>query len=183
MPHGDYNRVYILAASSGPDRNVAFQIGGHADSLKIENWGGFIGQWDDRQWIAKEKPRGRFCSRRNDATNRDERKRTRKQKATCRAMPPRTRRRDECRSSPPLRTATGRTAGARRAGSSPSNRTTRKISPNPKQRTCQSAPRARRTGLSGGLARLSTKGAVHHTKNAPSAEASRASRDLWDRTS
>jgi len=54
LPHGDYNRVYILAASSGPDQTADFQIGNHADTLKVENWGGFIGQWDDRQWIAKD---------------------------------------------------------------------------------------------------------------------------------
>ena len=54
LPRGDYNRVYILAASSGPDQSADFRVGDHADSLKIEDWGGFIGQWDDRQWIAKD---------------------------------------------------------------------------------------------------------------------------------
>ena len=54
LPQGDYNRVYVLAASAGPDQNAVFKVGDKADSLKIENWGGFIGQWDDRQWIAKD---------------------------------------------------------------------------------------------------------------------------------
>jgi alpha-mannosidase len=54
LPHGDYNRVYVLAAATGPDEEAAFKVGGHADTLKVEDWGGFIGQWDDRQWIAKD---------------------------------------------------------------------------------------------------------------------------------
>ncbi|HUY80758.1 MAG TPA: glycoside hydrolase family 38 C-terminal domain-containing protein [Acidobacteriaceae bacterium] len=54
LPHGDYNRVYILAAATGPDQEAAFKVGDHADTLKVEDWGGFIGQWDDRQWIAKD---------------------------------------------------------------------------------------------------------------------------------
>lgn len=54
LPHGDYNRVYVLAAAAGPDQEAAFKVGDHADTVKVENWGGFIGQWDDRQWIAKD---------------------------------------------------------------------------------------------------------------------------------
>ena len=54
LPHGDYNRVYVLAAAAGPDQEAAFKIGSHADTVKVEDWGGFIGQWDDRQWIAKD---------------------------------------------------------------------------------------------------------------------------------
>jgi alpha-mannosidase len=54
LPHGDYNRVYILAASSGPDQEASFKLGDHSDSLNVEDWGGFIGQWNDRQWVAKD---------------------------------------------------------------------------------------------------------------------------------
>jgi alpha-mannosidase len=54
LPRGDYNRVYILAAATGPDQEAAFKIGDHADTIKVEDWGGFIGQWDDRQWVAKD---------------------------------------------------------------------------------------------------------------------------------
>src|SRR5580692_2382224 len=79
-------------------------------------------------------------------------------------MAPRMRRRGECGSSPPLRAATGRTAEARRAGSKPSKRTTTIMSPKPKRSTRQSAGRASRAGLSGGLTRLSTKGADHPRK-------------------
>jgi len=54
LPHGNYNRVYVLAAAAGPDQQTTFKVGGHADTVMVEDWGGFIGQWDDRQWIAKD---------------------------------------------------------------------------------------------------------------------------------
>ncbi len=50
LPAGDYNRVYILAASAKGDQKAAFEVGGKKVELNIEDWGGFIGQWDDRQW-------------------------------------------------------------------------------------------------------------------------------------
>ena len=55
LPAGSYyNRVYVLAASAGGDQRAAFQVGDKPVDLDIEDWGGFIGQWDDRQWVAKE---------------------------------------------------------------------------------------------------------------------------------
>jgi alpha-mannosidase len=50
LPPGGYNRVYILAASAKGDQKTAFEIGGKKVELNIEDWGGFIGQWDDRRW-------------------------------------------------------------------------------------------------------------------------------------
>ncbi|HLY42808.1 MAG TPA: glycoside hydrolase family 38 C-terminal domain-containing protein [Terracidiphilus sp.] len=50
LPAGDYNRVYVIAASDDGDQSAAFHVGAHADTLNIENWGGFIGQWDTRIW-------------------------------------------------------------------------------------------------------------------------------------
>lgn len=50
LPAGHYNRVYILAASADGDQTAAFELGGKATNLTIEDWGGFIGQWDDRTW-------------------------------------------------------------------------------------------------------------------------------------
>ncbi|QHN03035.1 alpha-mannosidase [Granulicella sp. WH15] len=49
LPVGDFNRVYILAAGDG-DQQAQFHIGGKAVTLNVENWGGFIGQWDTRLW-------------------------------------------------------------------------------------------------------------------------------------
>jgi alpha-mannosidase len=50
LPAGDFNRVYLLAASADGDRKAAFDAGGETAELTIENWGGFIGQWDTRLW-------------------------------------------------------------------------------------------------------------------------------------
>jgi alpha-mannosidase len=47
---GEHNRIYILAASSDGDRRAEFKLGGRAVELNIEDWGGFIGQWDTRLW-------------------------------------------------------------------------------------------------------------------------------------
>jgi alpha-mannosidase len=44
----------VLAASAGDDERVAFRIGEQPVDLTIQNWGGFIGQWDDRQWKQTE---------------------------------------------------------------------------------------------------------------------------------
>jgi alpha-mannosidase len=56
LPAGHYNRAYILAASADGDQNAKFVVGSKEFQLNIQNWGGFIGQWDDRQWIAKDTP-------------------------------------------------------------------------------------------------------------------------------
>jgi alpha-mannosidase len=54
LPRGNYNRVYVLAAAIDGDQEATFRVGNRDDGVKIENWGGFIGQWDDRQWVAKD---------------------------------------------------------------------------------------------------------------------------------
>jgi alpha-mannosidase len=50
LPRGHYNRIYILAASANGDQKAAFGVGGKQAELNIQDWGGFIGQWDDRLW-------------------------------------------------------------------------------------------------------------------------------------
>jgi len=50
LPPGHYNRVYILASAIDGDQNGAFRIGNRVANLKIQDWGGFIGQWDTRLW-------------------------------------------------------------------------------------------------------------------------------------
>ncbi|HEX7329859.1 MAG TPA: glycoside hydrolase family 38 C-terminal domain-containing protein [Pyrinomonadaceae bacterium] len=47
-------RLYVLAASAGGDQNVAFSVGNQVTNVTIQNWTGFIGQWDDRQWKETE---------------------------------------------------------------------------------------------------------------------------------
>jgi alpha-mannosidase len=54
LPRGSFNRVYIVAASSDGDQKATFRVGKTPLDLNIQNWGGFIGQWDDRQWKTKE---------------------------------------------------------------------------------------------------------------------------------
>jgi len=54
LPAGAYRRAYVLAASADGDQLATFEIGGTKASLNIEDWGGFIGQWDDRQWSSKD---------------------------------------------------------------------------------------------------------------------------------
>ena len=52
LPSGHYNRVYVLAAAANGDQKAEFEAGGKKTELNVEDWGGFIGQWDDRQWSA-----------------------------------------------------------------------------------------------------------------------------------
>jgi alpha-mannosidase len=50
LPSGHYNRVYVLAASANGDQKAAFEVGGKKTELNVQDWGGFVGQWDDREW-------------------------------------------------------------------------------------------------------------------------------------
>jgi alpha-mannosidase len=56
LPAGEFNRVYLLAASADGDQKVAFRVGEKAVTATIQDWGGFIGQWDDRIWQSREVP-------------------------------------------------------------------------------------------------------------------------------
>lgn len=53
LPAGKYNRVYLLAAATG-DQKATFTVGDKPVELTIQDWSGFIGQWDDRKWVTKE---------------------------------------------------------------------------------------------------------------------------------
>jgi alpha-mannosidase len=50
LPAGHFNRIYILAASAAGDQQAVFHVGQQASDLDIQDWGGFIGQWDTRVW-------------------------------------------------------------------------------------------------------------------------------------
>jgi alpha-mannosidase len=55
LPEGNYyDRVYLLAAACDGDQRVSFGIGTSSAELKIQDWSGFIGQWDMRLW--KDQP-------------------------------------------------------------------------------------------------------------------------------
>jgi len=56
LPAGNFNRLYILAAATGStdpatrDVTATFKIGSTHVDLKIQDWSGYIGQWDNRTW-------------------------------------------------------------------------------------------------------------------------------------
>jgi alpha-mannosidase len=50
LPEGEFNRVYVLAASADGDQKATFEAGTNKTDLDIQDWSGYIGQWDDRQW-------------------------------------------------------------------------------------------------------------------------------------
>ena len=50
LPAGKFNRVYILAAADG-DQKGTFRVGDKSVDLNIQDWQGYIGQWDNRTWI------------------------------------------------------------------------------------------------------------------------------------
>ena len=54
LPLGKYNRVYLLAAAANSDQAATFRIGGKSIDLMIQEWTGFVGQWDDRIWKTTE---------------------------------------------------------------------------------------------------------------------------------
>jgi alpha-mannosidase len=56
LPAGKYNRVYLLAAAANGDQKATFHVGASATNLTIQEWTGFIGQWDDRIWKTTEEP-------------------------------------------------------------------------------------------------------------------------------
>ncbi|MGO8788955.1 MAG: alpha-mannosidase [Terriglobia bacterium] len=50
LPAGKFNRVFILAAADG-DQKGTFRLGDKSVELNIQDWQGYIGQWDNRTWI------------------------------------------------------------------------------------------------------------------------------------
>jgi len=53
LPSGRFSRVYILAAADGDQRGT-FRAGNNSVDLNIQDWQGFIGQWDTRTWIERK---------------------------------------------------------------------------------------------------------------------------------
>jgi alpha-mannosidase len=52
IPPG-YTRVYLLAAAADGDRDVSFKIGEKTVTQKVQDWGGYVGQWDNRLWSSE----------------------------------------------------------------------------------------------------------------------------------
>jgi len=53
LPAGKFNRVYLLAAADG-DQTATFRVGSAPVALTIQDWGGYIGQWDNRVWTRRD---------------------------------------------------------------------------------------------------------------------------------
>ncbi len=56
LPAGNFKRVHILAASADGDQPAEFTIGGAKVSATVQDWGGYIGQWDNRVWNKRQIP-------------------------------------------------------------------------------------------------------------------------------
>ncbi len=56
LPAGQFTRLYILAASADGDQRVQFRTGDKIIELTVQDWGGYIGQWDNRVWNTREEP-------------------------------------------------------------------------------------------------------------------------------
>jgi alpha-mannosidase len=48
LPGGDHNRLFLLAASAGGDSEGVFKVDDQATALRVQDWTGYIGQWDNR---------------------------------------------------------------------------------------------------------------------------------------
>jgi alpha-mannosidase len=55
LPAGAFTRVYLLAAADG-DQKATFRVGDTPVDLTIQDWGGFVGQWDNRIWKRHDEP-------------------------------------------------------------------------------------------------------------------------------
>jgi len=55
LPEGKFSRLYLLAAADG-DRKAVFKADGKPVELTVQDWGGYIGQWDNRTWNVREEP-------------------------------------------------------------------------------------------------------------------------------
>jgi alpha-mannosidase len=56
LPAGNYNRVYLLAAAANGEQKGIFKIGDKSTELSIQDWTGYVGQWDNRVWKVTEQP-------------------------------------------------------------------------------------------------------------------------------
>jgi alpha-mannosidase len=54
LPSGKFNRVYLLAAAANADQRATFRLGDQPIELTIQEWTGFVGQWDTRMWKTTE---------------------------------------------------------------------------------------------------------------------------------
>jgi alpha-mannosidase len=56
LPEGSYRRAYVLAASADGDVKATFRAGETPVELTVPDWGGYLGQWDNRVFNVKQEP-------------------------------------------------------------------------------------------------------------------------------
>jgi alpha-mannosidase len=56
LPDGNFTRLYLLAAAANSDQTETFRVGDQQTELTIQNWSGYIGQWDNRSWNTRQEP-------------------------------------------------------------------------------------------------------------------------------
>jgi len=55
LPAGPVDTLYVLAAADG-DQRATFRLDDRPVDVTIHSWTGYIGQWDNRVWKAREEP-------------------------------------------------------------------------------------------------------------------------------
>jgi alpha-mannosidase len=50
LPDGKFTRIYLLMAAANGDQKATFLLGEKPVELLVQDWGGYIGQWDNREW-------------------------------------------------------------------------------------------------------------------------------------
>lgn len=88
LPGGEFNRIALLIAAS-KDQPATFEVDGKKIELTIQDWGGYVGQWDNRIWkdgsdnwteryagldpgYTKRAPVAWFCSHRHNSDGENE---------------------------------------------------------------------------------------------------------------
>jgi alpha-mannosidase len=55
LPSGKFQRLYLLAAATDGDQKAVFKVGNAPVELTVQNWGGYIGQWENRIWNSRSR--------------------------------------------------------------------------------------------------------------------------------
>ncbi|MEK6701381.1 MAG: glycoside hydrolase family 38 C-terminal domain-containing protein [Planctomycetota bacterium] len=53
LPSGEFDRLYLLAASSDGDVNTSVEVDGKKVDARFRDWSGMLGQWDRRIWLGE----------------------------------------------------------------------------------------------------------------------------------
>jgi alpha-mannosidase len=53
LPPGHFTRLYLLAAADA-DQHDFVKIDGNSFDVTIQDWSGYVGQWDNRKWVQKK---------------------------------------------------------------------------------------------------------------------------------